>query len=127
MAHAESLHRHFYGEMKLPRTVGTIRHGYGPRRVNWTFHISFNWWSVDVTFWHRWLGGFSVAYQHPRWIPGWAKYGVLTGFRIFRPRPSINEGDPIPELCRYEKWSDIVLDRDLVWARQKTVFLPHNC
>lgn len=114
MANQQSLHRHFYGEMKLPRTIGTVRHGYGPKGWNWMFHFSFNWWSFEITAYHRWLGGFSAAYQHPRWITGWAKFGMLTGFRIFGPHPSIPEGGKIPEICRYEKWSDVVLERDLV-------------
>lgn len=113
MANAESLHRHFYGEMKLPRTIRTVRHGYGPKRVNWIFHFSFNWWSLEIRAWHRWLGGFAVAYQYPRWMPHWAKYGVLNGFCIFKPFPSIPDGAKIPYLCRYEHWSDIVLDKDL--------------
>ena len=113
MTRSESVHRHFYGEMKLPRTMGTIRHGYGRGKWNWIFAISFNWWSFEITAYHRWLGGFSAAYQHPRWVSGWAKYGVLTGLRIFKPYPSMPEGATIPESFRYEHWSDVVTDKEL--------------
>lgn len=113
MSTTEALHKRYYGEMKLPRMIGTVRHGYGTKRANWTFFFAFDWWSLQITFWHRCIGGFSVAYQKPSWVYGWAKYGVLTGFRIFGPRPSIPDGGMIPELCRYEKWSDIVTDKEL--------------
>jgi hypothetical protein len=115
MASADALHRYYYGEMKLPRTKKGNRYGWSRDRelCIWFLHFSFNWWSVYIVFWHRYMGGFSVAYQSPKWIHGWAQYGLLNQLEIYLPKPSLKSDEPVLRLFGFTRWSNVVTDREL--------------
>lgn len=43
-----------------------------------------------------------------------AAYGMLNGFTLFGPKLNFDDGDTFPVIAKWEHWSSIVTDKELM-------------
>lgn len=57
---------------------------------------------------------FPYLFSLPTWMSPFAAYGMLNGFTLFGPKLNFDDGDTFPVIAKWEHWSSIVTDKELM-------------